>query len=135
MAAKQKQLNRREQTIINYLSNGGNMKRAMMDAGYSETYADRNSKYLMGIIGDDIKQKQEVIRNEKIKSVTQIQEFWSEVMDDVDCCIEMKDRLKASEMLAKSQGGFIDKIDMNARVENPLAGLSTDDLKKLIDDD
>ncbi len=134
MAAKQKQLNRREQTIINYLSNGGNMKKAMIDAGYSETYADRNSKYLMGIIGDDIKQKQEVIRNEKIKSVTQIQEFWSEVMDDADC-VEMKDRLKASEMLAKSQGGFIDKIDMNARFENPLAGLSTDDLKKLIDDD
>ena len=134
MSAK-KQLNRREQTIINYLSNGGNMKKAMIDAGYSEIYADKNSRYLMGIIGDDIKKKQEVIRNEKIKSVAQIQEFWTEVMDDADCCIEMKDRLKASEMLAKSQGGFIERIDMNAKVENPLAGLSTDDLKKLIDDD
>jgi phage terminase small subunit len=125
---------RQQQVILNYKANGGNMKKAMLDAGYSETYADRNSKYLMGIIGDDIKQKQDVIRNEKIKSVTQIQEFWSEVMDDADC-VEMKDRLKASEMLAKSQGGFIEKIDMNAKVENPLSGLSTDDLKKLIDDD
>ena len=131
---KAKQLNRREQTIINYLSNGGNMKKAMMDAGYSETYADKNSRYLMGIIGDDIKQKQDVIRNEKIKSVAQIQEFWSNVMDDEEA-VEMKDRLKASEMLAKSQGGFIDKIEMNANVNNPLADLSTDDLKKLIADD
>ena len=104
-----------------------------MDAGYSETYADRNSKYLMGIIGQDIKQKQEVIRNEKIKTVEQIQEFWSEVMEDAEF-VEMKDRLKASEMLAKSQGGFIEKIDLNAKVKNPLAELSTDDLKKLIDD-
>lgn len=131
---KAKQLNRREQTIINYLSNGGNMKRAMMDAGYSETYADRNSKYLMGIIGDDIKKTQDVIRNEKIKSVEQIQEFWTEVMDN-DEDVEMKDRLKASEMLAKSQGGFIEKIEMNAKVENPLAELTTEDLKKLINDD
>ena len=131
---KAKHLNRREQTIINYLSNGGNMKKAMMDAGYSETYADKNSRYLMGIIGDDIKQKQDVIRNEKIKSVAQIQEFWSNVMDDEEA-VEMKDRLKASEMLAKSQGGFIDKIEMNANVNNPLADLSTDDLKKLIADD
>ena len=48
-------LNRREQTIMNYMQNGGNIKKAMIDAGYSETYADRNSKYLLGIIGDEIK--------------------------------------------------------------------------------
>ena len=42
-------LNRREQTIMNYMQNGGNIKKAMIDAGYSETYADRNSKYLLGM--------------------------------------------------------------------------------------
>ena len=75
-------LNRREQTIMNYMQNGGNIKKAMIDAGYSETYADRNSKYLLGIIGDEIKKAQGNIRNDNIKSIEEVQQWWSEVMDD-----------------------------------------------------
>lgn len=100
-------LNRREQTKLNYMQNGGNMKKAMIDAGYSETYADRNSSYLMGIIGEDIKAEQGKIRSEKIKSVSQIQEKWSEWIDSSE--LSYSERIKCSELLAKSQGGFIDK--------------------------
>lgn len=35
----EKRLNRREQTILNYIQNGGNMKQAMVDAGYSKKNA------------------------------------------------------------------------------------------------
>ena len=126
-------LTRREQTILNYKANGGNMKRAMIDAGYSETYADKNSKYLLGIIGEDIKATQDTIRNKKIKSVEEIQEWWTNILDDEDA--DLKDKIKASELLAKSQGGFIEKVEMNAKVNNPLEQLTTDELKKLIDDD
>jgi phage terminase small subunit len=126
-------ISRREQTILNYKANGGNMKRAMIDAGYSETYADRNSKYLLGIIGEQIKEEQKAIKSKKIKSVTQIQEWWAEMMDDAE--VEHKDRIKCSELLAKSQGAFIDKVEVNGQINNPLAGLSSEDLKKLIGDD
>ncbi len=100
-------LNRREQTKLNYMQNGGNMKQAMIDAGYSETYADRNSKYLMGIIGQEIQDVQETIKSEKIKSVVQIQEKWSEWIDSDE--LTYTERIRVSELLAKSQGGFIDK--------------------------
>lgn len=100
-------LNRREQTKLNYMQNGGNMKQAMIDAGYSETYADRNSQYLMGIIGDDIKKTQDNIRSDKIKDVTQIQERWSEWMDSKE--LTYAEKIRVSELLAKSQGGFIEK--------------------------
>lgn len=126
-------LNRREQTIINYKSNGGNMKKAMIDAGYSENYADRNSKYLLGIIGERIKTEQSIIKSEKIKTVAEIQEWWAEMMDDVEA--ENKDRIKCSELLAKSQGAFIEKLEVDGQINNPMAGLSTADLKKLIGDD
>lgn len=126
-------LSRREQTIINYKANGGNMKKAMIDAGYSETYADKNSRYLLGIIGEQIKADQDVIKSKKIKSVEEIQEWWAERMDDEE--LEMKDRIKCSENLAKSQGAFIEKVEMSGQINNPMAGLSTEDLKKLIDDD
>ncbi len=100
-------LTRREQTKLNYMQNGGNMKQAMLDAGYSETYADKNSQYLLGIIGQDIKTEQESIKSDKIKSVTQIQEKWSEWMESED--LTYTERIRVSELLAKSQGGFIEK--------------------------
>ena len=126
-------LTRREQTILNYKANGGNMKKAMIDAGYSENYADKNSRYLLGIVGQEIKAAQDTIKNEKIKSVAQIQEWWTNIMDDED--VDIRDKIKVSELLAKSQGGFIDKVEMNASVNNPLEHLTTEELKKLIDDD
>lgn len=123
-------LNRRDQTVINYKRNGGNMKKAMIDAGYSETYADRNSKYLLGIIGEQIKADQDAIKNEQIKSVEEIQAWWAEIMDDTEA--DMKDRIRCSENLAKSQGAFIEKVEVNGQVNNPFEGLTTEELKALI---
>ena len=125
-------LNRREQTIMNYMQNGGNIKKAMIDAGYSETYADRNSKYLLGIIGDEIKKAQENIRNDNIKSIEEVQQWWSEVMDDNE--ESTKNRLKASELLVKSKGGFIEKMEVTAK-EDPFDKLKVEQLRQLIDDD
>ena len=125
-------LNRREQTIMNYMQNGGNIKKAMIDAGYSETYADRNSKYLLGIIGDEIKKAQENIRNDNIKSIEEVQQWWSEVMDDNE--ENTKNRLKASALLVKSKGGFIEKMEVTAK-EDPFDKLKVEELRQLIDDD
>ena len=107
-------LDRREQTKINYMKNGGNMKKAMIDAGYSETYADKNARYLMGIIGDDIKNQQNDIRSDELKSVEEIQQWWSSIVDDNE--IDMNTRMKASENIVKSRGGFIQKVE--AEIEN-----------------
>ena len=125
-------LNRREQTIMNYMQNGGNIKKAMIDAGYSETYADRNSKYLLGIIGDEIKKAQENIKNDNIKSIEEVQQWWSEVMDDKE--ESTKNRLKASELLVKSKGGVIEKMEVTAK-EDPFDKLKVEELRQLIDDD
>lgn len=129
--AKHEKLDRKEQTILNYKKNGGNMKKAMIDAGYSESYADSHSKYLAGIIGQKIIDLQKEIRNKEIKSIEEIQVFWSEVMTDENQ--EMQYRLKSSELLAKSQGGFVENVNVSGTI-NPLAGLTTDELKKLVDD-
>lgn len=126
-------LNRREQTKLNYMQNGGNMKKAMIDAGYSETYADKNAQYLWGIIGKEIQAQQNEIKTEQIKSVQQIQERWSAWMDSEE--LSYNERIKCSELLAKSQGGFIENVNVRGNINNPLAGLSTDELKKLVIDD
>lgn len=125
--------NRQEQAKLNYMQNGGNMKKAMIDAGYSETYADKNARYLLGIIGEQIKSEQNAIKSDKIKSVVQIQEQWSEWMDSEE--LTFTERIRVSELLAKSQGGFVDNVNIRGNINNPLAGLSTEELKKLVTDD
>jgi hypothetical protein len=110
-----KSADRQQQVILNYKANGGNMKKAMIDAGYSETYADRNSKYLLGIIGEQIKEQQNDIKNEKIKTVEEIQEWWSEIVGNP--CEEKTHQIKCSELLVKSQGGFIDKVDVKGSIK------------------
>ena len=128
-----KGLSRQEQTVINYKSNGGNLKKAMIDAGYSETYADRNSQYLWGIIGERIIEEQEEIKSEQIKTVKQIQERWSEWMDSEE--LTYGEKIKCSELLAKSRGGFIEKVQMSGNINNPFEGLSTEELRKLAGDE
>lgn len=108
-------LSRKEQTVINYMANGGNMKKAMIDAGYSETYADKNSKYLLGIIGEQIKQEQEEVKADGIKTVAEIQQWWSNMMDDY--AVEARDRIRCSENLARSQGAFIDKVQQEVDMD------------------
>jgi hypothetical protein len=63
----------------------------------------------MGIIGDEIKEMQEQIRSDEIKSVEDIQKWWSSLVDDND--MDMITRMKASENIVKSRGGFIQKVE------------------------
>lgn len=124
-------LTRRDQTVINYKKNGGNMKKAMIDAGYSETYATKNSKYLLDIIGQQIKEEQTEIKNEEIKSIGEIQIWWSQKMDDE--AEELKDRIRCSENLAKSLGAFVENVKVSGQINNPFEGLTTDELRRMVD--
>ena len=126
-------LNRQEQAKLNYMQNGGNIKKAMIDAGYSETYADRNSKYLLGIIGQEIKEAQENIRQDHIKSIEEVQQWWSSIIDNAE--EGTKDRLKASELLVKSKGGFMDRVEVTGHKKDPFDELTVEELRQLIDDD
>ena len=101
--------------IWNYKRNGGNLKQAMIDAGYSPSYADSHGKYLWGIIGKEIEEAQKEIKSENIKSVQEIQEWWSSNIDNDE--LDIKDRLKSSELLVRSQGGFQDNVKVTGAVK------------------
>lgn len=47
--------------------------------------------------------------------------------------IKLCDKLKALELLGRHIGMFNDKIEVRATVENPFAGLSTEELRNVID--
>ena len=118
-----------------YIENGGNGTEAAIKAGYSEkTAAEMSSENLRkpNIIFY-LKERNKQVESSRILSMQEIQQFWSDTI--VDELREFKDRLKASELLGRSKGGFIDKVSHtgNVNVSNPLQGLSTEELKALLE--
>ena len=49
--------------------------------------------------------------------------------------LKLNDKTRALELLGKHLGMFTDNVQVSGSVNNPLAGLSTEDLKKLVDDE
>ena len=47
--------------------------------------------------------------------------------------IKLHDKIKALELLGRHIGMFNDKLEVKATVENPFAGLSTEELRNVID--
>ena len=80
-----------------------------------------------------IKELQAAATSSAVKTAIQRKEWLTQVMDNE--CEEMQHRLKACDMLNKMEGEYTDKLQVNGTVNNPMAGLTTDELKKLIGND
>jgi len=93
----------------------GNAYLAAKLAGYSnpETAGPRLLKHVL--ICKEIEQRQKRERKPLIMSRQQRQQFWSEVARDEDQ--NMRDRLRASELLGKSEMDFTEKIQHSGDVE------------------
>lgn len=95
----------------------GNGTEAAVKAGYSaKTAAFQASRLLKNVKVQAIIENRE--RRESRKRIAnrhQRQEFWTGVMDDKKA--DMKDRLKASELLGKSECDFTDRVEHSGAVE------------------
>ncbi|MDE6020313.1 MAG: terminase small subunit [Ruminococcus sp.] len=87
----------------------GNAEKAAIMAGYSHSYARGNAYKLVG--RQDVQEYIKYLnaRSEKdpenhVATTTEIQAFWTDIMKDSDS--PNKDRLRASELLAKAKGMF-----------------------------
>jgi phage terminase small subunit len=97
-----------------YAANGGNGTQAAIDAGYSENSATVEGSRLLtnANVLEYIEELANPIENKRIADANEIKEFWSSVMrEDAE---KMNDRLKASELLAKSGGMFIERVETKA---------------------
>ena len=101
---------------------------ATIKAGYNAKYPKsigyENSIRFKEIIDVRRKELNEKITKNTIAELEAIQEFWTETFKDDD--IKMTDRLKASELLAKSKGGFIEKHEIKAVKTDWFIGEDTD---------
>lgn len=101
-----------------YSANGGNQTKAAEFAGYANPEPRaaelvRNSKIINAL---------EMLRcattAASIATREERQSFWTQAMRDE--ARELKDRLKASELLGKSQADFIDRKEITGKDGSPL---------------
>ena len=98
----------------------GNATKAAIAAGYSPKWADRQAHTLMeknGEIKEAIRSREEQRRSELIADRVKRQIFWTAIMRDES--ESMTARLKASELLAKSEGDFLERIQAQVTPVEP----------------
>ena len=103
-----------KQFVRRYLETG-NATRAYMEVMNNENYKYCKIKSCTLLADPDIKayakEVQQEISDNFIFGIENVQKFWIEVMLDEN--EKMPNRMRASEDLARSLGGFTDKQDVN----------------------
>ena len=94
----------------------GNATAAALAAGYSEKTARSQGQRLLtkADIKDAIKAREAQRLAPTIATRQERQEFWTSVLRNEDEA--MKDRLKAAELLGKSEGDFLERVEMDQTV-------------------
>ena len=97
----------------------GNATRAAIAAGYSEKTAYRIGAELLQktSVSEAIQLREKERLSEAIASREERQIFWSDIMRNVE--EKTADRLKASELLAKSNGDFLERVEANVNTNEP----------------
>lgn len=102
-----------------YISNGGNgseaYKKAYTTCKKDETARVNASKLLTNAnVLQYVAERNEELSSSRIADMKEVKEFWTESMRDTEA--ELKDRLKASEFIAKSNGAFLDKVEHTGNI-------------------
>ncbi|MED4455918.1 terminase small subunit [Metabacillus fastidiosus] len=123
----------KQQAFCDYYIQTANATEAAVKAGYSKKtakevgYENLTKPHLKKYIEERNKE----LESERIANMKEVKEFWTETMRNEH--LEQKDRLKASEFIAKANGAFIDKIEHSGGVNHSLdlSGFSAEELRKL----
>jgi phage terminase small subunit len=97
-----------------YSANGGNALAAAREAGYKKPNPQGAENLAKPIIRDAIDRLRLSHTNSAIATREERQTFWTNMLRDPN--VAERDRLRASELLGKSQADFIDRVDATTRI-------------------
>ena len=139
------QLEDRQLKFLEHFTKGIDCKEAMRLAGYSNSYIVKKHRMFLEsrVIQLALIEMQQTDEDRLLTLRAQneaIKQFWLNVMTNKTGNCKMADRLKASENLARVNGLFVEKVEINGSVQHNLnnnqqsyEALSTEDLLKLIE--
>lgn len=128
-------LTAKQQAWIDYYKQGHTATEAARLAGYKAK--SDNSFQSIGAenlrkLAEYVQDRESVLEAPRIADMAEINAFWTDIMRDK--YQEPKDRLKASELRARAAGGFVDRQIVQVSA-NPFAGLTTEELRALADEE
>ncbi|MBF0620047.1 MAG: terminase small subunit [Candidatus Omnitrophica bacterium] len=105
------QLSVKQQRFVQYYN--GNATMAAIEAGYSRKTARSQGQRLLTNVDIlmAVKEREKGMVMAKIATRQERQEFWTRIMQDGG--IFMRERLKASELLGKSEADFTEKVALS----------------------
>ena len=101
-----------------FSANGGNALDAARTAGYKRPHPEGARLLQNATIKAALDKLRAETTNAAIATREERQAFWSQVLRDSE--IDMKDRLKASELLGKAQTDFINKTEVTGANGGPV---------------
>lgn len=125
-------MNERQKRFADEYIKTGVAETAALNAGYSPTYARGRSHELLANVGVKkyIEEQNKRLESEKIADMKEVKQFWTNTMRNEEN--DLKERLKASEYIAKTNAAFIDKLEHSGGLNNTVSNLSPEDRKKRI---
>ena len=79
-----------------------------------------------------IKELQLQSTSNAIMTATERKEWLTKLIMDAEGKHNTGDRLKALDILNKMDGEYTEKLQVNGTINNPFAGMSTDELRKIV---
>jgi phage terminase small subunit len=100
----------RQQAFVEHYAACGNATEAARRAGYKQPNPQGAENLAKPSIQAAIAERTQAAVSARIATAEERQSFWTAVLRGEEDA-EMKDRLKASELLGKCQGDFIDRVE------------------------
>ena len=112
--AEQELTSKQERFIELY---NGNATETARQSGYSEKTARQQGARLLSnvVISQAIRDRDNESKHIRIADRTSRQKFWTKIMDDED--ETMRERLKASELLGRSEADFVERRDVRVETD------------------
>lgn len=126
-------MNQRQRAFCEAYLISGNAAEAARQAGYSPRSARSIGQRLLTFddVRDYLEQRNQEISAANTADIEEIRQFWTATMRSGD--VKAADRLKASELLAKTYGAFFDRVEMQGdfSLREMMAALSEEELRTL----
>lgn len=108
--------------FVREYAKSGNATKAAIAAGYSTrtSYAQGCRLLKNAEVREALASLAAKVESVAIADATERRQFWSRVMRGEVDGFDSKDRLKASELLGKTAGDFLDRIEHSGKVEGSL---------------
>ena len=118
---KKPKLSIKQKRFCDFYIQSGNATQAAVKAGYSKKTAKNigNENLTKLYLKEYIQKRNDSLASERVADMQEVKEFWAEVLraDRYDEKIHTRDKLKASEFIAKTNGAFLERVEHSGTLD------------------